>query len=470
MSRSPAHPLDLARDLVRRALRAGAGEAEAYFQDRQRTNIELRDQAVESLSLAATRGLGLRVLIEGAGSYVYTPDLHPRALNDLARQAVALAREAAPDPDRTLPELPPPAGPGRPTTASNRDRADAGQALDIFDPALAEVAPERKIELLRLAERAARAADPRVTSTEVARYTDSFGTVALANSRGLAASYRRSRTSLSVVVVARQGGAALRGYGYSAGRGFEQLSPEAAGRQAARRAVKPLGGRPLPTQQATVIMEPEVAAELLGQLARALSGDAALKGRSMFAGRLGERIGTDLVTLVDQGNLPGGLASLPFDGEGVPTSRTVLVEGGLLRGFLHNTYTARRGGAASTGNGVRQGYHSGPEVGPTNFSLVAPTTPRAALLGAVQRGLHVITTRNVGGINPVSGDYSVGAAGVWLEDGQEVGPVAGVTIAANMHAMLDGLVAVGDDFCWVPLGGAVGCGTIRIEGMTIAGA
>jgi PmbA protein len=458
----------LAEEVVRRATKAGADEAEAYFQESQKTRIELRDQQVESLSSAGSRGLGLRVLVTGATAYVYSPDLRPRALIELAKRAVALAREAAPDPDRALPELaqtPPAADPWASRSASSGQ--GSGEALKIFDPKLAEVTPEQKIELLCEVERAARATDPRVRDTEVARYSDSFGTVTLANSRGLCANYERSLASASLVAIARQDGEALRGHGVAVGHGFDDLSARAAGRQAARRAVRPLGGRPVPTQKATVVMEPEIAAELLGYLASALSGEAVLKGRSMFVGRLGERVGSGLVTLVDEGNLRGGLASAPFDGEGVPTARTLLVEAGVLRGLLHNTYTARRSGASSTGNAVRGSYRGAPEVGSTNFSLAAETTPLAELLDGVERGLHVTTTRSVGGINPINGDYSVGAAGVWLEDGQEDGPVNGVTIAANVLDLLAALEAVGDDFRWSP--GAIGCGTIRIEGMTIAG-
>jgi PmbA protein len=459
---------DLVQEIVRRARRAGAQEAEAYFEDRQKTRIELRDQQVEMLSSAATRGLGLRVLVDGAASYVYTSDLRPRAFGDLARRAVALAREASPDPDGSLPEVgEAPSGSAPSTGSEQAASADSGQDLNIFDPNLSEVEPERKIELLRAVERVARETDQRVRDTEVARYSDSFGTVTLANSRGLCASFERSFASVALVAIARQEGEALRGYGVSVGHGFGEISADDAGWQAAQRAVKPLGGRPLETQKATVVMEPDIAAELLRHIANALSGEAVLKGRSMFVGRLGERVGPDLLTLLDQGNLPGGLASAPFDGEGVACGRSVLVEDGLLRGFLHNTYTARRTGASSTGNAVRGSYRERPEVGSTNFSLSVEAMPLAQLLGGVQRGLHVLTTRNVGGINPVNGDYSVGAAGVWLEDGNEAGPVAGVTIAANMHDMLANLAAVADDFRWSP--GAIGCGTIRIEGMTIAG-
>ena len=283
--------------------------------------------------------------------------------------------------------------------------------LAIFDPSLVDVSTERKVELLRQTERKALAGDPRIAGAESVRYGDSSVLVALASSRGATGSYRRSSAWISLTLLARQDGEALRGYGLSHGHGFDQLSAGAAAAQAVGRAVKPLGGRPVPTQHATVVMEPAVAAELLGQLARALSGEAAAEGRSMYAGRLGQRVGSELLTLVDDASLLGAPASAPFDGEGTPARRTVLVEQGLLRGFLHNSYSARRAGARSTGNGVRQSYRWMPDVGPTNFALVGPVTPRAELLGAVERGLLVVTTRNVGGINPVSGDYSVGASG-----------------------------------------------------------
>jgi PmbA protein len=447
--------LELVAEAIRLARRAGADQAEAYYEDRQTTAIELRNQEVEALTAAGTRGLGLRVLVGDANAYAYTPELGSRGLAALARQAVQLAREATPDPDRGLPDP---------------EMVDATPLdLAIFDPGLADVPTEQKVELLRQTEREALACDPRIAAAENVRYGDITGQVALASSRGATGTYRRSSAWISLTLLAREDGEALRGYGFTHGHGFDQLSAGTAAAQAVGRAVKPLGGRPVPTQRATVVMEPTVAAELLGQLARALSGEAAGKGCSMYGGRLGQRVGSELVTLVDDASLPGGPASAPFDGEGIPGRRTVLVEQGLLRGFLHNSYSARRAGAHSTGNGVRQSYRSMPDVGPTNFALVGPVTPRAELLGAVERGLLVVTTRNVGGINPVSGDYSVGAAGVWIERGQETTPVAGVTIAANLLDLLGGLVAIGDDFRWTPGGGASGSGALRFEGMTIAG-
>lgn len=443
--------LDIAGQAVRRALRAGAGQAEAYLQERRTTTVELRDGRVDAIVAATSRGLGLLALVGGARGYAYSPDLSPRGLGELARRAVAMAREVAPEPARALPELSPP----------------SGQDLAIFDPALETLATERKVELLHAAVQAARDLDPRAHDVDLARYSDASGGVALATSSGFAGSYQAGYASLQVTVVGRQGDQALRGFGFSAARRFDELSPNDVGRQAAYRATAPLGGTPVPSQRATVVLDPTVAAQFLTNVAAAVSAEAVLKDRSMLLGRLGEMVAAPGVQLVDQGNLPGGLGSAPFDDEGVPTGSTVVVEAGIFKSYLHSTYTARRTGGRSTGNAIRAGYRALTAVGPTNFSI-RPTSGRDALLRDLERGLYVVATRNVGGINPVTGDYSVGALGVWIERGEPRGPVAGVTIAAGMLDMLRGIAAVGDDLRWSPQnGGVVGAPTLRIEGMTI---
>ena len=454
MGAPEAGQLELAEQAIQLARRAGADEAEAYVERRLRTTLELREGAPEVVSTAAARGIGIRVLVAGATAHASTSGGDRRELPDLARRAVALARVSSPDPLRGL--------------AEPRTPRAAGQ-LGLVDPGLAETSLEDKLALLARAEAASRAEDRRVRSTEVARYVETTLSQALANSRGFAGTYTRTLASIALAVVAEADGEALSGYGYSAGRGPAQLDPALVGRMAARRASLPLGGRPLPTQRATVLFEPEVAVGLLSQLGLALSAEAMLKGRSMYAGRLGQRVGSKLVNLVDQGDLADGLLSSPFDDEGVPTGRTVLVEQGVLRGFLQSVYTARRLDVEPTGNGMRTGYRQPPEVTITNFALRAEPTPRATLLAETPRALLALTTRNVGGINPVNGDFSVGAAGVWLERGEPTQPVGGVTLAANIHDLLAELSGVGDDFRWSPSVGAIGSATLRIDGVMIGG-
>ncbi|MCC7106110.1 MAG: TldD/PmbA family protein, partial [Chloroflexi bacterium] len=423
--------LELGRLAVRRTMQAGAEQAEAFLQARQMTRIELRNGQVQAIVVAASRGLGLMALIGGARGYVYSPDLRPRSIAELARQAVAMAREVAPDSARALPEN------GAPPNAE----------LGIFDPRLESVERELKIDLLRRAEEAARASDPRVQDVELARYSDTWGDVALARSDGFTGSYPASSAYLQLTVIGREGGQSLRGYGFERAPGFEGLSSDAVGEQAAYRATASLGGAPVATQRATVVMEPTITAQFLSNVAMAASSEAVLKGRSMLLGRLGQAVASSLVTLVDDGRLPGGVATAPFDDEGVPTRRTVVIERGVLGGYLQSTYTARRTGGESTGNAFRGSYRAITAVAPSNV-ILAGETDRETLIRGVGRGLYVVTTRNVGGINPVTGDYSVGASGVWIEDGALQRPVSGVTIAGDMLTMLAGIAAVGTDQRW----------------------
>ena len=436
-----------------RARATGADEAEAYHVRQTTTTVDLRAGRLEALVSAVSRGVGLRVLAGGGPGDAYSADLTSSGLAELAERVVRLAREATPDPDRALPEARPPSA------------AD----LRIFDPGLADFPAEDKIELLRRLEDEVRAADARVQDVDLARYADSSGTYTVVSSRGIATSYPASGCYAMVIPIARDGGEAQRGYAVTAGHGPADLDVGEAARRAARRATTPLGGRPVPTQRASVVLEPEVVAELLRGLGQALSGEAVLKGRSVLVGRERTRIGSAAVALIDDGSLPGGYATAPVDGEGVPAERTVLVEGGVLRGLLHNTYTARRAGVRSTGNGVRGSYRSLPEVGPTNLQLEPGPHSPEALIAGVERGLYVVATRNVGGINPISGDYSVGASGRWIERGELAGPVSGVTIAAPILEMVANLSAVGSDLRWVPGQGAIGAPTVRIDGVTIGG-
>ncbi|MBI4494025.1 MAG: TldD/PmbA family protein [Chloroflexi bacterium] len=445
--------LDVAVAALERARRLGAAQAEAFANDFRTSTIEVREGEVETLVSAESRGVALRVLHEGGMGYAHTTDLSSGGLAEVAERALRLAREATPDPARVLaePRMPPP------------------EPLDIFDPRLAEVSPERKIELLREAERRSRAADARVRATDLARYVDGMGTVALANSRGVSVAFEQSTAYAVLVLVAGQDGEQQLGHAYTLGHGFDALSSERLGREAARRAAASLGGKPLPTGRATVVMEPEVAAELLSSVAQALSGEAVLKGRSMFLGQQGARVASAEVTLVDQGDLRGGLATRPVDGEGVPTQRTVLLEQGVLRGYLHNLYSARKLGVSSTGNARRDSFRHTPEIGPSNLALEPGALGPEQLIAQVERGFYVITTRNVGGINPISGDYSVGAAGLAIEQGALAGPVAQVTIAANIREMLQHLSARANDLRWIPSAGAIGSPTLRIDEMMVAG-
>jgi PmbA protein len=459
MTTDPA-ALDLCADVVARARAAGAEEAEAYFERSTTRTVDARRGALEAVTTASTRGVGVRVLIGGALGYASGTDLDAAGRADLAEQAVQLARASSADPVRALPDT---------TPLADHD-------LAIYDPALLELSLDAVLELLTRAERAGFAVDARVDDAHIERFGQTVEQVAIVNSRGVAASAASTTSYLSLSMIARQNGDAERGYASTIARGPGQIDPELTGYRAARRAVTSLGGSPRPTRRASVVLEPEVTGELLRGLAQALAGDAVARGRSLFTGGrgdpggLGARVGSRVVDLVDDGRLPGGPGTLPFDGEGVPTRRTALIEGGILRGFLHNCESARRAGTRSTGNCTRATYRSLPEVGQTNLVLRPGERAPAALVASVDEGLYVVATRNVGGINPVSGDYSVGASGRRIVHGELAEPVSGVTLAAPMLGLLKSVREVGSDLRWVSgQGGYVGAPTVLIDDVTIGG-
>jgi PmbA protein len=452
--------VDLCADVVARARAAGADEAEAYLESATTRSADARGGALESVTTAKSHGMGVRVLIGGALGLAAGTDLDAAGRADLAEQAVRLARASTLDPARVLPD---------PEPAPSDD-------LATFDPALLELSVDDVLGLLTRAERAAFAADPRIDAAHIERFGQLSERVVVVNSRGVSASTAATLCWLSLSVIAREGDDAQRGYAGLVGRGPSALDPEAIGARAARRAVTPLGGSPLPTRRASVIFEPDVIAELVRGLAQALSGDAVVKGRSLFARRadgpawLGSRVGSAAVELVDDGALPGAPGTQPFDGEGVPTRRTPLIENGVLRGLLHNCESARLAGTRSTGNGVRVSYRGPPEVSGTNLVLRPGERAPAALVASVDEGLYVVSTRNVGGINPVSGDYSVGASGRRIVQGELAEPVSGVTLAAPMLELLANVREVGSDLRWVSgSGGYVGSGSVLIDDVTIGG-
>jgi PmbA protein len=452
--------IDICADIVARARAAGAEEAEAYLETSTSRSVDARSGEIESVTNASARGVGVRVLIGGALGHASGSDLDKSGRTDLAEQAVRLARASSPDPARVLPD---------PATIPSTD-------LAIYDPTLLDLSLDGVLDLLTRAERSALAADSRIDAAHIERFSQGSEQVVVVNSRGVSQSVRATLCSIALSVIARQGHDAQRGYASMVARGAGSIDPDSIGYRAAQRAVTPIGGAPLPTRRASVIFEPDVIAELLRGVAQALSGDAIVKGRSLFARRadgqswIGSKIGSDAVNLTDDGTIPGAPGSQPFDGEGAPTRETPLIQAGVLRGQLHNCESARRANTMTTGNGVRGSYRSLPEVGPTNLVLRPGTRAPAALIASVDEGLYVVSTRNVGGINSVSGDYSVGASGRRIVRGELAEPVSGVTLAAPMLELLANVREVGSDLRWVSgTGGYVGTGSVLIDDVTIGG-
>lgn len=445
---------DLLEVLDRIVARAAAGEGiEAYGVDETETTISAYGGEVESLSSARTRGVGVRVIDGHRVGYAYTADDGEAALADVLEEARANAAVGTPDEANVLPE---------------------GGALpdmpELYDPAFGDFTTPQKIDLALRLEAAARAGD-RIKGIDAARYGEGERTAAIASTTGVRGTYHRADAYVIVEALAEADGATTSAYGLDVGRTPAQLDVDAAAAEATERAARLLGGRKPPSARIPIILDPFTTASLLGVMAGGLVAEAVQKGRSLFAGKVGERLGGDHLTLVDDGRLLDGLAAAPWDGEGVPTGRTALIDQGLLARFLHNTHTAAKDGVTSTGNASRSGFKSPPGLSPSNLFLVPGPDGPEELLARAGTAFYCQQIMGVhSGANPVTGDVSVGAAGLMVRDGAFAEPVREASIAGTIPGMLAGIVAVGSDLRFLPMGGGMGGVTLLVEGMTLSGA
>ncbi len=441
----------LAVDLLGMAKKRGATEADVMVVDGRNLSVQVRLSAVDRLTKAREKRLGLRVFFGKRSASTSTSDFSRTSLDQLVAGTCALAQAVVEDPVSGLPV----------GGADARDRPD----LDLHDAT--ELSTDEHIVLAKRAEAAALSTDPRVSNSEGADFNSSDGHVVLANSHGFVGDYRSSSFSMSVSPVATDPstGGMQRDSWYAIQRAYSRLeSPESVGSEAARRTLRRLGARKVATCKAPVIFDQEMAGSLLGNLCGALSGYALYKGASFLIGQLGQKIAPEVVTVYDDGRMLRGFGSRPFDGEGLPTRKTPVVERGMLKSYLLDTYSGKKLGLASTGNASRSVGES-PSAGPTNFYLVPGTVLPADIIRSVKRGLYV--TELIGfGINMVTGDYSRGAAGFWIENGELAYPVEEITIAGNLKRMFCDIEMVGND---LEFRGRIASPTIKISEMTIAG-
>ena len=441
---------NLAADLLARARTEGADAADVLIGEGTDFSVTVRKGEVETLKEAGSKALGLRVFVGRRTATSYTSDFSTSALADMVKDTVAMARVTGEDPAAGLPDEVVPA-----------EDVDLG----LFDPTPGQLPTAERIDRARRAEAAALSASPEITNSQGASWSSSEDAVVLANTLGFMGGYRSSSVSFSVVPVAERGGQMQRDYWYSAGRGLgELLAPEEVGRVAAERTLRRLGARKVPTAEVPVVFDPETAAELMGTVFRALSGYSVFRNATFLKDRVGEQVASPLLTLVDEGRRYRGLGSRPFDGEGLPTRRNVPLDNGVLRFYLCDSYAARKIGARPTGS-ARRGIGGGPTVGAGNLFFEPGDAPPDAIVGGVERGLYV--TDLIGfGIDLVSGDYSQGAVGQWIEGGRIVHPVHEVTIAGNLKQMLLDVDAVGNDLVFR---GSSASPTLRIRKMTVSG-
>jgi PmbA protein len=443
----------VARRAVEAALAAGAAEAEGYAVEESGREVRVHGGAVESLTAATQSGFGVRAWIGGRVGYAYGTDLSAAGVTAIAARAAEIAALADPDEFAAAPEP-----------------AAVEPLAGLSDPSLVTFSPDRIAELALLVERTALATDSRVVGVEGAVYADAAERVAISSSTGVAGEYEASSCFTYVQALAEGKGGRETGLGFGLARGPQGLDPEAVGREGGERAVAMIGAVKPASRACPVVLDPTVAASFAGLIGGGLAADAVQRGRSPFAGRLGEELAGSALVLSDDGRDPEGPASAPFDGEGLPRRRTPLIAGGRLEAYLYDTYTGRRGEAASTGNGSRSGYRSRPSVSASNLVVGAGSHSFAELLGEAGEGVYVTDVAGLhSGVNPVTGVFSVGASGRAIRGGELAEPVREFTIASDLVSMLGAVRAAGAEARWVPFGGSVRTPPLLIGEMTVSG-
>ena len=450
--------LTLSSRILDGALQMGAVVAEVFAKTGSSSDLKMVQGKVESIATAEEEGLGIRfALSDGRWGFAYTVDPSPDNVRLLLEEAF---RGTAEIEGCGYPPVLPCQPPG--------DMPDE-KALAIWSEALQRETTGAKIDLLRKIEAAAHGAHPHISYVDTILYHDGWTQIYLRNTEGFQGSYRRTQVHVVLNVLAAHAGKAVLSHHGSASCGINRLDPVRIGQAAARRAALSLGGERLSPRRVMVILEAPVAAQLLESFAPSFLGDTHQKGRSLFQEKLGKQIAAPNVTIIDDARIPGGLSTSPFDGEGTPTGKTTVLEAGVLKHLLYDTATAQKDGVTSTGNAIRRSYRDIPRSGVSNLYIESGPLSTSDLLLDVDAAFRVMNLTRGGGINPVTGQFSVAASGTWCEGGQDRHPVSGVTLSGDLREMLQQVVAVGDDLVWHHGGGSFGSPTLVIEGLTVAG-
>ena len=442
----------IAIEVVRRAMQGGATSAEAVVVDGSEFSTTVRMGDVETLKESGSKGAGVRVFFGHRAASTYSSDLSPEGLRSLVGAALRLAKVTSEDPLAGIP------------AAEQQGKLEGD--LELYSGDVYSLSSADRIDYARRAEKAAMSTDPRITNSDGGSFDASIYYKVLANSNGFLGDSRRSYCSLSAVPIAQVEGSAMqRDYWYSVAMTLAKLeSPEKVGKVAAQRTLRRLGARKVQTARVPIVLENTVSGSLIGHIFEAVNGDSVYRGASYLAGKLNQKIAGDNVNVVDDGTLPGLFGTSPFDAEGVVSRKTVVIENGVLKSYLLNTYTAKKLGMQTTGNASRS-LAGTPGIGPGNFFLKPGTKSLQEIIADIRQGLFV--TEFLGfGVNLVTGDFSRGASGLWIENGELTYPVEEITVAGNLKDMFCNLSEIGND---LEFRGAIASPTLRIEGMTVAG-
>ena len=438
----------LTKRMVKKCLDKGADQAEVYLETGRNLQIEVRNGEIETVQEAASHGVGFRVFGQGKMAFASCNDFSESALQNAVERAIGFAATTTADENNAIP--------------NDKGLADVS---GLYDPQIAQVTTDQKIELAKEVERLAMK-DSRITKSAGSGYSEGESEVYLANSNGLSKSYRETACSFGVYVVAEKGDQKSSGGDNCTRRYFQELkTPEEVAEKAARKAYDMLDPQMIKTQKADVIFDPDTARSVLGGILAAVNGERVLQGASFLADRMDQKIASELVTIIDDGIRPKGIGSKPFDGEGVPTQKRIIVDKVVLKGFMYNTIVAKRAGVKSTGNASRGGFRRLPGIGAHNFFMDAGTDKPENNIRATKKGLYL--TRVTGdGSMPVNGNVRGGASGFWIENGKIAFPVKGLTIAGTAFEMLNSIDMVGND---LNLYRSFTAPTFRIKSMQIGG-
>jgi PmbA protein len=443
----------VAQDLVARAMHGGATAAECVVREGDEFSTLVRLGQVETLKESGSKSTGVRVFFGKRAASTYSSDFSREGLDRMVKSALELAKVTSEDPFAGIPEA--------------EQLGSLSGDLDLYHEDVYSLPGAERIEYARRAEKAALDLDPRIKNSDGGSFDAATGHKILANSHGFVGEYRRSYCSVAAVPIAQsEDGAMQRDYWYSVARTLKKLDPpEQVGKIAAERTLRRLGARKAKTAHVPVVFDPLVATSILEHIFEGVNGDSVYRGASFLAGKLGQKIAGDNVNVIDDGTMPGGFGTSPFDGEGIPTRRTVVIENGVLKSYLMNTYTAKKLGLQTTGNASR-GLAGTPGISPGNYFLQAGTKSPKELIAGIQDGLYV--TEFLGqGANLVTGDYSRGASGLWISGGELAYPVEEITVAGNLKEMFFNISEIASD---LEFRGAVAAPTFRIDGLTVGGA
>jgi PmbA protein len=437
-------------EILDRLMRLKPDGAEVYLRVSEAFHVEVRDQMVEALDASKSHGIGVRLLLGQKMGFSFTSDISEESIENLIKTLFDNTRNIAEDRYVALPE---------------RDSGDY-PSPSIYDDEIEGLTEEERIRNAAILEKAAFDYDRRIKKVRKASFSIVIYETSIMNSRGIQLSYKGTSSSVSIMAVAEDEGDSQMAWDYSASPLLDRLDIEGVGRRAADKAVGMLGARRISSARVSVVLDSSVATDFLGVLAPALSSDAVQKGRSLFAGKIGQKVANSLITIIDDGLLSEGVATAPADDEGVPMRRKILVDKGELKGFLHNTYTAKKDGAQSTGNCVRGGFRGVPGVGITNIYIEKGDISKNLLIKDIKRGFYITEAMGVHTANPISGDFSIGVSGLWIEDGGYAYPVREAVISGNIIDLMKKIDGIADDIRFY---GRIGSPSLRVQDIDISG-